>query len=259
MPTQRMHRLLVSTLAASAFCVISSCSNGAPKSAQSARQQGTRADSAGGLVVAPKTPYVPGARSPAALVVSVSSDSVTALSKPADGTCEVPAAKPTSVSDAVMWVDGIRQGKPLPQERRYQLVSAGCALLPRLQAVVVGGAINVFNDDVVVHKLIFVRAGTTDTLQTMPFTNGAELVASDRLTRTPGIVEVRCAQHPQERAYIAVFDHPYFAIVSPGEKITLDSMPAGDYNVFTWREGMAAPVGVPTTVGGSGQTQVIVK
>jgi hypothetical protein len=257
MPIQRMQRLLVSVIAASAFFAIG-CSKDAPKSAEAATQQGTHADSAGGLVVAPKTPYVPGKKSPASLLVSVPSD--TAISaKPVEGTCEVAPAKPSTVSDAVMWVDGIRQGKPLPQDRRYQLVSAGCALEPRLQAVVVGGAINVFNDDVVVHRLVFIRAGTHDTLQTMPFTNGAELVASDRLTKTPGIVEVRCAQHPQERAYIAVFDHPYFAIVSPGEKITLDSMPPGDYNVFTWREGMAAPVAVPTTVGGSGQTQVIVK
>ena len=93
----------------------------------------------------------------------------------------------------------------------------------------------------------------------MPFTNGAELVASDRLTKTPGIIEVRCAQHPQEKAFIAVFDHPYFGVAAPGETLTLDAVPAGDYQVLTWREGMAAPAAVPTRVGASGQTQVVVK
>lgn len=261
MPIQRMYRFVVSALAASALCSTSGCSTDA-KMANSAvaRQQGMHSDSAGGLVVAPRTPYIPGANAgPAALVIRVASDTVAAPSKASDGTCEVMAAKPASVSDAVLWVDGIRQGKPLPQERRYQLVSAGCALSPRLQGVVVGGAVNVFNDDIVLHTLIFIRAGTNDTLQTMPFTNGAELVNSDRLTKTPGIIEVRCAQHPQEKAYIAVFDHPYFGVAAPGEKVMLDSVPAGDYQVLTWREGMTAPASVPTKVGATGQTQVIVK
>ncbi len=262
MPFKRMYRFFVSVLAASAVCSICGCSSGAktPKSAEVAKQQGTHSDSAGGLVVAPRTPYVPGAHSgPAALVISLAPDSVGAPTTLADGTCEVAAANPVSTSDAVLWVDGIRQGKPLPQERRYQLVSAGCALSPRIQGVVVGGAVNVFNDDVVLHTLVFIRAGTNDTLQTMPFTNGAELVASDRLTKTPGIIDVRCKQHPQEKAYIAVFDHPYFGVTSPGDRLVLDSVPSGDYQVLSWREGMSAPTTVPTKVGSSGQTQVVVR
>jgi hypothetical protein len=256
-----MYRFFVSALAASALCTTSGCSTDAKtaKSAEVATQQGTHSDSAGGLVVAPRTPYLPGAHlGPAALVITVTSDSI-AVFKASEGTCEVASAKPVSVSDAVLWVDGIRQGKPLPQERRYQLVSAGCALSPRIQGVVVGGAVNVFNDDVVLHTLVFIRAGTNDTLQTMPFTNGAELVASDRLTKTPGIIEVRCAQHPQEKAYIAVFDHPYFGVAAPGEKVVLDSVPAGDYQVLTWREGMSAPTAMATKVGSTGQTQVVVR
>jgi len=262
MPNQQMYRLLISALATSAFFSISGCSadTKTAHSAEVAKQQGTHSDSAGGLVVAPRTPYVPGSHSgPAALVITVAADSVRSPSILTTGTCEVAAAKPVSTSDAVLWVDGVREGKPLPQERRYELVSAGCALSPRIQAVVVGGAVNVYNDDVVLHTLVFIRAGTTDTLQTMPFTNGAELVASDRLTRTPGIVEVRCMQHPQEKAYIAVFDHPYFGVVAPGEKVMLDSVPAGDYQVLTWREGMTAPVSIPTKVGSTGQSQVVVK
>jgi hypothetical protein len=106
---------------------------------------------------------------------------------------------------------------------------------------------------------VFIRAGTNDTLQTMPFTNDNEIVATDRLTRTAGIVEVRCAQHSQERAYIAVFDHPYFGVGASGKTLTLDSMPAGDYTVMSWREGMTAPASTPTKVGATGQTQVVLR
>jgi hypothetical protein len=125
--------------------------------------------------------------------------------------------------------------------------------------VVTGGAINVFNADRVSHTLVFIRVGANDTVQTMPFTNDGQLVATDRLTRSPGMIEVRCARHPQEKAFIAVFDHPYFGVAAGGNKLTLDSIPAGDYRVMSWHEGMVAPASVATSVGANGQTVVTVK
>jgi hypothetical protein len=253
-----MHRFLVSACLAAAVGATSGCAtDAAPAQSGSTRGGRTHTDSAGGLIVAPSKPYVESSGGAGGLAVTVGGDSLTPPR--ADGVCEVMASPAVAAPDVVVWVDGIRQGKALPEERRYELVSAGCELSPRIQAVVVGGAMDVYNDDRVLHKLVFIRAGTNDTLQTMPFTNDNEIVASDRLTRTPGIVEVRCTRHPQERAYIAVFDHPYFGVASGGGTLTLDSMPAGDYTVMTWREGMSAPLSTPTKVGASGQTQVVVK
>jgi hypothetical protein len=213
----------------------------------------TRSDSAGGLVIAPSSPYRPtGVEASTALVVTLVGDS-TAPARSTAGTCPSGGAPET-----VFWLDGIREGKPLPNERRYDLVHGECGLQPRIQATVIGGAINVFND-AGEHRLVFIRAGTTDTLQTMPFSMAGSVVATDRLTKTPGVVEVRCAQHPAERSYIAVFDHPYFGVASSGDKITLDAVPPGDYRVMTWHEGMPAPVAVSTTVGTTGQTEIIVR
>jgi hypothetical protein len=220
------------------------------KSAEAATT--ARADSSGGLVIAPTTPYRPSsAEVSTALVVNLVGNS----SNPAPAAVcqdEEPQA------GTVFWVDGIREGKPLPNERRYSLVDGSCGIQPHVQATVVGGAINVFND-VGIHKLVFVRAGTTDTLQKMPFPNEGSVVATDRLTKTAGVVEVRCTMHPNERAYIAVFDHPYFGVASTGDKITLDSVPAGDYQLMTWHEGMPAPVAVPAKVGPTGSTEIILR
>jgi len=203
-------------------------------------------------VIAPSTPYKPSETNVStALVVNVVGDSTATRPAPA---CESDEPEPGTV----FWVDGIREGKPLPNERRYSLVNGSCGIQPRLQATVVGGAINVFND-VGTHTLVFIRAGTSDTLQRMPFVDTGSIVATDRLTKTAGVVEVRCLQHPAERAYIAVFDHPYFGVASSGDKVTLDSIPAGDYQVMTWHEGLAAPVAVPAKVGPTGQTEIVLR
>lgn len=151
----------------------------------------------------------------------------------------VAAAGPAAT---IAWADGIDRGKPLPVERRYEVVSEECALSPRVSAVVAGGTINVRNDDRAIHRLVFVRQGSGDTVQVMPFSNAGQLVASDRLARTPGLIEVRCAQHQGVHGYIAVFDHPYFTVVTGGEEFRIDSVPAGSYRMLTWTEGAAKPV-----------------
>jgi hypothetical protein len=242
------HRLtiIVAALATS----LAACS-GDQKAAEAASELHT--DSAGGLVIAPSSPYHPtGVEASSALVVSLVGDSTTAA-KPT-GDC----ASASSGAETVFWVDGIREGKPLPNERRYQLINGACGLEPRIQATVVGGAVNVFNETGA-HRLVFVRAGTTDTLQVMPFSLAGSVVATDRLTKTAGVVEVKCTKHPGEHAHIAVFDHPYFGVASSGEKITLESVPPGDYRVMTWHEGLSTPTVLSAKVGATGQTEIVVR
>jgi hypothetical protein len=236
--------LLIAAAAATAAC--------GPGDDAAASASDIRTDSAGGLVVAPSTPYRPtDGDASTALVVTVAGDSA---ATPA-GAC---TAGTPATSETVFWVDGIREGKPLPNERRYQLVNGDCGLEPRMQATVIGGAVNVFND-AGTHRLVFVRAGTTDTLQTMPFNMPGSIVATDRLTKIAGVVEVKCSQHPNEKAYIAVFDHPYFGVGSSGDKVTLEAIPAGDYRVMTWHEGMPAPTAMPAKVSTTGQTEIILR
>lgn len=212
-----------------------------------------RTDSAGGLVIPPSEPYHPtGAEASSALVVTLVGDS-TAPAKPA-GAC----ATGTTSGETVFWLDGIREGKALPNERRYDLVNGACGLEPRIQATVIGGAVNVYSD-AGAHRLVFLRAGTNDTLQVMPFSMAGSVVATNRLTKTAGVVEVKCVQHPAEKAYIAVFDHPYFGVASSGEKVTLESVPPGDYRVMTWHEGLPAPTSVTTKVGTTGQTEIVLR
>ena len=212
----------------------------------------TKSDSAGGLVIAPSAPYRPSeVEGSTALVVNL-------VGNPAEPAPAAACRSEDPKPGTVFWVDGIRQGKPLPNERRYTLLNGNCGIEPHVQATVVGGAVNVFND-IGIHKLVFVRAGTNDTLQVMPFTNTGSVIASDRLTKTAGVIEVRCEMHANERAYIAVFDHPYFGVASAGDKVTLDSIPAGDYRVMTWHEGLSAPVAVPAKVGANGATEIILR
>jgi hypothetical protein len=156
------------------------------------------------------------------------------------------------LSNAVVWIAGITAGKPLPVERRIDLSSEDCGLDPRVQATLVGTTTNVTNDDKLLHKLIFMPIGSHDTLTKMPFFNAGQVVASERLAKKPGIVEVHCLMHPWTRAYIAVFDHPYFAVTGADGSFKIDSLPPGTYKLMVWHEGADKPVQqqVQVTAGG---------
>lgn len=146
------------------------------------------------------------------------------------------------LANTVVWVADAATGKRLPMEKRVVVSSTSCLIDPRVQATVVGAAVNVFNDDKLLHKLVFLRAGTQDTIVVMPFFNNGQVVTSEELAKTSGIVEVRCALHPWTRGYLAVFDHPYYAVTEKDGRFSIDSLPPGNYRLMAWHEGMSKPV-----------------
>lgn len=163
--------------------------------------------------------------------------------------------------NAVVWVTDATTGKSLPIERRIELASEDCALDPRVQAAVAGTTVDVENDDKVLHKFIFTHLGKHDTLTVIRFYNAGEVVASERIAKTAGIVEVRCALHPWTRGYVAVFDHPYFAVTEKYGSFAIDSLPPGSYHVMVWHEGVAKPVEqtVQVAAGGTARMDLTVR
>jgi plastocyanin len=159
------------------------------------------------------------------------------------------------VSNAIVWIAGVKTGKDLPVEKRADVSSEKCAIDPRVQAVVVGTTVNVYNEDRLIHTLTFIR-GAHDTLTHMPFFNSGQVVASERLATKPGIVEVRCGLHPWTRGYIAVFDHPYFTVTDANGGFTIDSLAPGTYKMMVWHEGMAQPATQQVQVAANGSTKV---
>lgn len=166
-----------------------------------------------------------------------------------------PAPLPASrrFGNTIVWIADAKSGKPLSIEKRAELSSDNCLLDPRVQAITVGTTVNVINDDKVLHKLIFTKFGTHDTLTVTPFFNSGQIVATERLAKTPGMVEVRCVEHPWERGYIAVFGHPYFAVTEDNGSFKIDSLAPGSYKLMMWREGLAKPTEqqVQVTAGGT--------
>jgi Carboxypeptidase regulatory-like domain len=140
------------------------------------------------------------------------------------------------LANAVVWLTGITAGKHLPYVRRYDVTTVSCRLVPRVQAGVVGGTLNVGNADQTTHRTVFTRQETGAALATVQETEAGAVVPTTAVLAMSGLVEVRCDQHPWTHGWIAVFDHPYFTTTDPTGAFTIDSVPPGRYQLSAWHE-----------------------
>jgi Carboxypeptidase regulatory-like domain len=137
------------------------------------------------------------------------------------------------VKDTVVAVEGLTKGK-VPAADTPTLDNRKCALVPRVQAVVVGTELVVQNSDPFLHTT---RGRLPDLKQAfnLVFPKGAP--AKDQRIRFPGVIVVTCDTHAHMRAYILSFEHPYFAVTDEDGRFHIDQVPAGSYTLSAWHEG----------------------
>jgi hypothetical protein len=138
------------------------------------------------------------------------------------------------VAGAVVWLTDIREGKPLPIERRFELENEDCVIIPRVQAVTTGGTLNVLSADVAMHSNRIINVGTGEVQAIAPFNDNGQVVPFDKLLTKPAELEVTCELHPWTKAYLVVLDHPYYAITGKAGDFSIDGIPAGTYHMRAW-------------------------
>lgn len=151
-----------------------------------------------------------------------------------------------NVADAVVWLTDVRAGSPLPLARRFELENNACSWDPVVQAVVTGGTLNVQNFDPLVERAMATDVATGDTVAVAPFTDDGQVIPYDRFLRAPGVYEWTAESRPMSRAWVAVFDHPYFAVTDSGGRFTIDGIPPGTHRVRAWHPMLGAIDGLVT-------------
>lgn len=159
----------------------------------------------------------------------------------------------SALADVVVWLADIRTGRPLPASRRFELVAEKCRFTPPVQAVVAGGTLNVRNDDAVIYRNFAVDTRTGETVTDLPFTDAGQVIPLDRQLAAPALLEVKSTSHPWMRAWIAAFDHPYFAVTGRNGSFAFDGVPQGSYTLKAWHPALGV-TSHPVTIGPAGAT-----
>lgn len=109
----------------------------------------------------------------------------------------------------------------------------GCVFIPRILGVQTDQDVKMLNSDPLAHNV----HGLPQHSSSWNFSLGVK--GASRTMSVPkqeAMIEVKCDIHPWMRAYIGVFDHPYFMLSGADGRFTLKDVPPGEYTVEAWHE-----------------------
>lgn len=175
------------------------------------------------------------------------------------------------IKNAFVWLAPSDPAKPLAihpdlKEIKVKEVSVDqpmCAFVPHVQAVREGQELIFKNSAPVAHNVRwtgnFKNAGGNIILPP----KGSHTLKDLKAYRLP--MQVNCDIHRWMKAYVAVFDHPYFAITDENGNFEIKNAPVGDCQLMVWHEsvgwlgGAAGSKGEKITVMPGGTDRGILK
>ena len=127
---------------------------------------------------------------------------------------------------------------PLPPDEPVQMTQRGCVYTPHVVGLQVGQLLRISNEDNAAHnvhakpkKAKLVGGGSFN--RPHPAGSGDLEWVFDREEIS---VFFGCDLHPWMKSYVAVVEHPYFAVSGPDGSFVIEDVPPGEYTVSTWHE-----------------------
>lgn len=143
------------------------------------------------------------------------------------------AEESRGIEGVIISLEGIKQGKPLPKPVDLVIENRGCRFLPQTLVAISGAILGVQNLDPVMHYTharLETRYGPTQW-------NVIQIAGSEGVNKsltTSGLLDIRCDLHPSMKAFVHVFDHPYFAKTNLDGQFELTNVPPGNYVLKAW-------------------------
>jgi plastocyanin len=132
---------------------------------------------------------------------------------------------------AVVSIAKIDKGKPF-EASKATLDQKGCEYLPHVLAVPAGQDLEILNSDGILHNIhTYSKAN--------PPVNRAQPKFKKSMTEKfekPEMVKLACDVHGWMSGYVAVMDHPYYAVTDANGSFKLTDVPAGEYELRVWQE-----------------------
>ena len=109
----------------------------------------------------------------------------------------------------------------------------GCRYVPHVLGVRVGQPLQILNSDPTIHNTHPTPKNNADWNQSQP-PGAPPMTISFKLPEV--VIPFKENQHPWEKAYVGVFDHPFFAISDELGNYRIEGLPPGKYVVIAWHE-----------------------
>lgn len=150
----------------------------------------------------------------------------------------------------------VKNGEPLNNyryevpESEVTLAHKDCGYSPHVLGIRVGQRLSIVNSDPTVHN-------THPTPKYNQEWNMSQAVGGPpyvtTFNRQELFIPIKDNHHPWEKAYLGVFDHPFFAVSDEFGNYEIRGLPPGKYTLVAWHERLGEQTIPLTIVGGESQ------
>jgi plastocyanin len=116
---------------------------------------------------------------------------------------------------------------------RVRLEHKGCRYEPHVLGIRVGQPLEIVNSDPTAHNTHPTPKSNPEWNQTQPPDSQALVKTLNKVER---FIPFKDNQHPWEKAYVGVFNHPFFAVSDELGHFKMEGLPPGQYRVVAWHE-----------------------
>ena len=149
--------------------------------------------------------------------------------------------------------------KGLPAGKTYDapkdnavITQEGCHYKPHVLGVRAGQPVKFLNPDGTLHNVHALPKENREFNLAMPATRTE---ADKDFAKPEAVFPIKCDVHPWMRAYVAVFDHPFYAVTGTDGTFKLSGLEPGEYEVTAWHEKLGTKIGT-AKVGADGKATV---
>jgi plastocyanin len=127
---------------------------------------------------------------------------------------------------------GLGDARFEPPQEEAILEQKGCMYRPQVLAMQANQRLRIINADATIHNIHPAPNNNREWNQTQP--PGVSVV--ETFTQEEVAIPVKCNIHPWMRTYVAVFNHPFFAVTSKDGAFAIGNLPPGTYTITAWHK-----------------------
>tara|TARA_B100000315_G_C14585717_1_gene592892 strand:- start:2299 stop:2997 length:699 start_codon:yes stop_codon:yes gene_type:complete len=137
-----------------------------------------------------------------------------------------------NLQNVIVWIEGIEYSGKLPDEKLV-LDQVGCVYRPRILSVMRNQPVVIKNSDATLHNVhSYSKKNRVFNIAMPKVAKEKEVIFTD--SEDP--FYIKCDVHPWMKSWVAVFDHPYFAVTDEHGNYKIENVPPGEYTIVAFQE-----------------------
>ena len=119
------------------------------------------------------------------------------------------------------------------RETQAVLDQTGCMYSPHVQGMMAGQELLIKNSDATLHNIHALPTINSEFNFAMPHVVKEKAI---KIAKPEHAMYIKCDVHPWMKAYVSIFNHPYYAVTNDTGYYQIDNVPPGKYEVVAWHE-----------------------